>query len=127
MSNLPDLHDGHAPITLQQLFGEALDAFDDWEPGSSEPTVTHEGQIYPISAVFDRMRGCTDILPNNLVVILKERVTKPLTSEAYDQIPFSTAARVMGILVRRRRRSEPSDIAGLIEAMTHSRPSPVRP
>ena len=118
MSHLPELHDGHAPITLQQLFGEALDAYDDWEPGSGEPTVTHDGQVYPISAVFERMRSCTDILPNNLVVIVKERVTKPLTNEAYDQIPFSTAARVMGILVRRRRRSEPSDIAGLIEMMT---------
>ncbi len=57
MSNLPELHDGHAPITLQQLFGEALGAFDDWEQGSAEPTVMHEGQIYPISTVFEQMRA----------------------------------------------------------------------
>ncbi len=60
------------------------------------------------------------------MVLVKERVTKPLTSEAYDQIPFSTAARVMGILIRRRRRSEPMDIAGLIDAMTQARPSLLR-
>ncbi len=32
MNFLPDLHEGHAPITLQHLFRDAIEAFDDWSP-----------------------------------------------------------------------------------------------
>ena len=38
MSNaLPPLHEGHAPITLQQLFREALYAFEEWDTEVTEP------------------------------------------------------------------------------------------
>ena len=57
MSNaLPALHEGHAPITLQQLFREALDAFVEWNTETTEPLVTFEGRIYPISDAFEAMR-----------------------------------------------------------------------
>lgn len=104
MSNaLPTLHEGHAPITLQQLFREALDAFEDWNTETTEPLVTFEERIYPISAVFEALRGCTDIMPHNLLGDITERLTKPWEGEGpLDTMTFSTASRVMGVLVRKR-------------------------
>ncbi|MFS8044431.1 hypothetical protein [Rhizobium sp. BR 314] len=104
MSNaLPPLHEGHAPITLQQLFREALYAFEEWDSEVTEPIVTFEGRIVPISVVFEAMRECTDIVPNNIVSAVTERLTKPWEGEGpLDTMTFSTAARVMGVLVRKR-------------------------
>ncbi|WP_047456801.1 hypothetical protein [Rhizobium rhizogenes] len=104
MSNaLPPLHEGHAPITLQQLFREALYAFEEWDAEVTEPIVTFDGRILPVSVVFEAMRECTDIVPNNIVSAVTERLTKPWAGEGpLDTMTFSTAARVMGVLVRKR-------------------------
>ncbi|MBB5572817.1 MULTISPECIES: hypothetical protein [Rhizobium] len=104
MSNaLPPLHEGHAPITLQQLFREALYAFEEWDTEVTEPIVMFEGKIIPVSVVFEAMRECTDIVPNNIVSAVTERLTKPWEGEGpLDTMTFSTAARVMGVLVRKR-------------------------
>lgn len=100
---LPPLHQGHAPITLQQLFREALYAFEEWDAELTEPIVMFEGRVLPISAVFESMRECTDIVPNTIVGAVTERLTKPWEGEGpLDQMTFSTAARVMGVLVRKR-------------------------
>jgi hypothetical protein len=49
------------------------------------------------------MRECTDIVPNNIVSAVTERLTKPWEGEGpLDTMTFSTAARVMGVLVRKR-------------------------
>ena len=112
MNNLlPELHQGHAPITLHQLFRDALDAYDDWGVGAAEPMVSYEGEDVPISVVFDHMRACTDILPNNMLGAITERLTKPWTTDnPLDEMTFSTAARVMRILSRKRElRSAASD------------------
>ena len=100
---LPPLHKGHAPITLQELFREALYAFEEWDAELTEPIVTFEGRVMPISFVFEAMRECTDIVPMNIVGAVTERLTKPWEGEGpLDQMTFSTAARVMGVLVRKR-------------------------
>lgn len=100
---LPPLHEGHAPITLQQLFREAVHAFEEWSTDSTEPLVTFEGRIFPISAAFEAMRGCTDIMPSNLLGAVTEGLTKPWEGDGpHDTMTFSTAARVMGVLVRKR-------------------------
>ncbi|KAA0700837.1 hypothetical protein DTW90_04220 [Neorhizobium sp. P12A] len=122
---LPPLHQGHAPITLQELFREALYAFEEWDTELTEPIVTFEGKILPISAVFESMRDCTDIVPNVIVGAVTERLTKPWEGEGpLDQMTFSTAARVMGVLVRKRlfanggaiaasaSNSEPAELSG---------------
>ena len=101
---LPELHEGHAPITLHQLFRDALEAYDDWDAGTAAPLVYHQGMTLPIGDVFDHMRDCTDILPNNMVSAITERLTKPWSSESsIDEMTFSTAARVMSIMVRKRQ------------------------
>lgn len=66
---LPALHEGHAPFHLHQAFSDALDAFEDWLPGQSEPIVQLEGRAVPVSAIFGRMRTCFDILPGRLTDI----------------------------------------------------------
>lgn len=100
---LPPLYNGHAPITLQQAFREALYAFEEWDTGLTEPLVTVEGRIAPISRVFEAMRECDDIVPLNLSTAITERLTKPWKGEGpLDQMSFSTAARVMQVLVRKR-------------------------
>jgi hypothetical protein len=100
---LPPLHNGHAPITLQELFREALYAFEEWDAELTEPIVTFEGRVVPISLVFEAMRECNDIVPMNIVGAVTERLTKPWEGEGpLDQMSFSTAARVMRVLVRKR-------------------------
>ncbi|EPE97756.1 hypothetical protein [Rhizobium grahamii] len=100
---LPPLHNGHAPFTLQELFREALYAFEEWDAELTEPIVTFEGRVVPISQVFEAMRQCDDIVPMNIVGAVTERLTKPWEGEGpLDQMSFSTAARVMGVLVRKR-------------------------
>lgn len=107
MSFLPDLHEGHAPITLQLLFRDAIDAFHDWKLGEPEPSVMHEGTLVPISTVFDAMRECTDIMPKTATELVTERLTKPWDGQgSLDVMTFSTAARVMGVLIRKRRLQE---------------------
>lgn len=104
---LPDLHEGHAPITLQHLFRDAIEAFYDWKVGEIEPSVMHEGTLVPISTVFEAMRECTDIVPKTVLEMVTERLTKPWDGDGpLDAMTFSTAARVMGVLVRKRRLQE---------------------
>lgn len=117
MNNLlPQLHEGHAPITLHQLFREALEAYDDWIEGTDVPVVYYQGTPVPIDVVFDHMRNCTDILPNNMVSAVTERLTKPWTSASpLDEMTFSTAARVMCVLTRKRElRRTGTDIDAFI-------------
>ncbi|CAN7650743.1 hypothetical protein [Pararhizobium sp. LjRoot238] len=100
---LPPLYNGHAPITLQELFREALNAFEEWDTELTEPIVTFEGRVIPISLVFEAMCECDDIVPMNIVRAITERLTKPWEGEGpLDQMSFSTAARVMRVLVRKR-------------------------
>jgi len=104
---LPPLYNGHAPITLQELFREALNAFEEWDTELTEPLVTFEGRVIPISLVFEAMRECDDIVPKTIVSAVTERLTKPWEGEGpLDQMSFSTAARVMGVLVRKRLLAE---------------------
>lgn len=112
---LPPLHNGHASITLQAVFRDALDAFESWDTELNEPLVTFEGKILPISLVFDALRECTDILPMNIVGAVTERLTKKWEGEGpLDEMPFSTAARVMGVLVRKRLFSNGTAPVGVV-------------
>ncbi len=124
MSNaLPPLHNGHAPFTLQELFREALYAFEEWDAELTVPIVTFEGRVVPISQVFDAMRQCDDIVPMNIVGAVTERLTKPWEGEGpLDQMTFSTAARVMGVLVRKRLLANGgTDIAAVAAQADESR------
>jgi hypothetical protein len=122
---LPELHQGHAPITLHQLFREALETYDDWGDAAGMPVVVYEETHVPIIAVFEHMRDCTDILPNNMVGAITERLTKPWSGEgSLDEMTFSTAARIMCVLVRKKiSRHGRADIAAFMRRMERRRPS----
>ncbi|MDO9418152.1 hypothetical protein [Pararhizobium sp.] len=123
MAQLPQLHEGHAPITLHHLFRDALDSYEDWDEGAAEPVVIFEGGVVPISAVFEHMRDCTDILPNNLVGAIKDQLSKPLSSDSsLEEMTVSTAARVMRILMRKRQLQHGGgDLASFIRRMERQR------
>ena len=89
---MPPLYNGHAPITLQELFREALYAFEEWDTELTEPIVTFEGWVIPISLVFETMHECDDIVPTNIVSVITERLTKREGEGPLDKMSFSTAA-----------------------------------
>lgn len=68
---LPNLFEGHAPITLQNAFHEALDALDTWHAGEEEPLVAVDSFKVPISHVFARMSACTDLMPRRTRTLLE--------------------------------------------------------
>jgi len=123
MPHLPQLHEGHAPITLHELFRDAVDSFDDWDDGSTEPVVMFEGNVLPISLVFDHMRDCTDILPGNLLGAIRERLTRPWSGDSpLDEMSVSTAARIMSVLSRKRQlRHGGGDLAAFLRRMDRRR------
>lgn len=103
-SILPQLFNGHAPIGLHYLFWEAVLKFEEWEPHEGQPHVTFEGAHIPISDVFNAMRKCTDIVPAALVGEVVARLSKPWVGHGpLGEMSFSTAARIMSLLVRKRR------------------------
>jgi hypothetical protein len=100
---LPPLLNGHAPITLQHLFGDALVKFEDWVDLAPEPIISLNGNILPISSVFEAMRLCTDIVPSNVAGGVIVYLRKPWRGYGpLDEMTYSTAARVMSVLVRKR-------------------------
>jgi hypothetical protein len=104
MTTLPHLSEGHAPITLQNLFRDALFAFDDWSVGTDEPVVPQADDTLLIGNVFAHMRHCTDILPSNLVSEITNHLSKPWEGEGpFNEMTFGTAARMMSVLVRQNR------------------------
>lgn len=112
---LPDLHEGHAPITLQQLFGDALEAFDAWEDERAEPMVIHEDQLLPIGLVFESMRDCTDILPHTLADIVTDTLARNPAATDAEIVTFGDAARLASALTEQRRLYGETAIAAFLD------------
>ncbi|MET0943638.1 MAG: hypothetical protein ABWY13_20010 [Mesorhizobium sp.] len=103
---LPPLHEGHAPTFLHYAFQDALDAYEDWQVGAPEPDVECDGKLTPISAVFGRMRGCTDILPIRVFDDVQAVVDEPsLAQFSGNQVTYAEAARVLRALCVERLKS----------------------
>ena len=112
---LPNLHEGHAPITLQQLFGEALDSFDAWEEERAEPTVIFEDRLVLIGTVFESMRDCTDLLPRVMADIIADKLADgPVASEA-DIVTFADAAHIVCAMIEQRRLYGETAIAAFLD------------
>ena len=73
---LPELFEGHAPITLQNAFHDALEALEEWKEGSEEPLVAVDSFNVPISHIFARMSACTDLLPLRTRDVLETIIDK---------------------------------------------------
>jgi hypothetical protein len=99
---LPALHEGHAPFHLHQAFSDALDAYQDWSIGRVEPQVYYDGHSVAISAVFGRMRTCTDLLPIRLLDDVA--ALAPGLAEATEPPTYADAACIMRALCVERLR-----------------------
>lgn len=73
---LPELYEGHAPITVQNAFHDALEALEEWKEGNEEPRVPVDGFNVPISHIFARMSTCTDLLPLRTRDVLETIIDK---------------------------------------------------
>lgn len=123
LSALPPLHNGHAPFALQQLFSDAFHACEEWGEELTEPIVTFQGRIFPVTVVFQAMRGCRDIAPGNIVRAITARMIKPQEGETpLEEMSLSAAARFMGAVVRKRLLAD----GGLDIFVTASRLTPDR-
>jgi hypothetical protein len=61
------LRNGHAPGNVREAFHDAIEAYEIWEDGEPEPTVTYEVNYKPqditISQACGLVWSCTDIIP----------------------------------------------------------------
>lgn len=102
---LPPLYEGHAPIILHQAFHDALEAFEGWAVGAPEPSIHFEGSPVFISAVFGRMRTCTDILPIRTLDAVRDIVGASASELSEEQVTYAHASLLLRALCVERLRS----------------------
>lgn len=100
---LPELYEGHAPITLQNAFHDALEAIESWLPGEREPGIFLNGiEVSPIRIV-SKMLACTDILPRKSRSVLEAMAGSG--SGLADGANFADGARFAMQMCRARQQS----------------------
>jgi len=93
---LPPLHEGHAPTFLHLAFQDALEAFEGWRAGDVEPAVDCDGRQTAISAVFGRMRTCTDLMPVRILDDVLDLVDGPAAASLDGAMAtYAEAARIL--------------------------------
>jgi hypothetical protein len=102
---LPALHGGHAPINMHYAFEEALEAFEAWAPYIAEPSVEFEGRPVPISAVFGRMRRCSDLLPQRTLALVCDVVGDRAATFDGDHVTYAEVAFLLRALCVERLRN----------------------
>lgn len=103
---LPDLFEGHAPITLQNAFHEALEAFEGWREGEDEPLVSMDGFDVPISHVLAGMSDCTDLLPLRTRAVIETIVNRTLAAGSSGPLFADGVMLVMPLCVERLATSQ---------------------
>jgi hypothetical protein len=103
---LPPLHEGHAPIFLHQAFDDALDAYRQWGLDTDEPAVVLDEKNVPISAVFGRMRSCTDLMPARIIDEVRATAGDNAAGLPGDTPTYAEAAFLMRALCVARLRQE---------------------
>lgn len=103
---LPPLHEGHAPIFLHQAFDDALEAYQQWGLHTDEPAVLLERRDVPISAVFGRMRSCTDLMPARILQEVRATAGERASGLRGDSPTYAEAAFLMRALCVSRLRQE---------------------
>ena len=101
---LPELYKGHAPITLQNGFHDALEALEEWEEGGEEPLVSIDGHSVRISHVFVTMSACTDLMPLRTRAALETIIGKDAVRATGGTL-YADAAKLA--MASARTRSEP--------------------
>lgn len=112
---LPELFEGHAPITLQNAFHDALEALEEWKEGSEEPLVAVDSFNVPISHIFARMSTCTDLLPLRTRDVLETIIDKGSFRATGGSFYADGAKLVMPLCVERMTLSLLRPTASLIQ------------
>jgi hypothetical protein len=77
-------------------FQDALESFETWRHGEPEPSVDCDGKQTAISAVFGRMRTCTDIMPVRIVDDVQALVDDPTLAKLDGpSATYAEAARIL--------------------------------
>lgn len=103
---LPALHEGHAPIHLHLAFEDALEAFENWGLAEMEPEVIFEERPIAISAIFGRMRTCSDLLPQRLLDFTRDVAADLEDRFDEDAITYAQAALLLRALCVERLKAE---------------------
>ena len=103
---LPPLHEGHAPIFLHLAFEDALEAVEAWVPQAEEPEVEFEGKSVPVSAVFGRMRTCTDLIPVRILDDVRDVLGETASGLADGATTYAEAAFLLRAVCVERLRSK---------------------
>lgn len=98
---LPGLFEGHAPITLQSAFHDALEALEEWGEGSEEPRVPVDGLSVPISHVFVAMNTCTDLMPLRTRGVLEAIIDRDVVRATGGTLYADAAKLAMALCVKR--------------------------
>ena len=94
LDKLPLLFEGHASAELLQAFDLALTEFEGWALGEEEPAIVYDGSELPISVVFGRLRGCTDLLPTRLHYDIQALSGRALNDDG-SAVTYADAAQVL--------------------------------
>jgi hypothetical protein len=90
---LPDLFEGHASITLQNAFYDALEALEEWGDRGDEPLISVNGVDVPISEFLRTMGTCTDMIPHRTLSVLEAIVGREMV-RASGRMLFADAVRL---------------------------------
>ena len=90
---LRDLFEGHASITLQNAFYDALEALEEWNGRGEEPLVSVNGLDVPISDFLRRMGACTDMIPHRTLCVLEAIGGREMV-RASERMLFADAVRL---------------------------------
>ena len=111
---IPPLHEGHAPTVLHLAFDDALDAYEGWGLDMEEPAVEFEDKRVPISAVFGRMRRCTDLLPARTIQAVEDVTGMPIA--VAEPATYASAALVLRALSVDRLKGGPVRAEARVQA-----------
>lgn len=116
---LPDLFEGHAPITLQRAFHDALEALEEWGAGSEEPRVPVDSLNVPISHVFAGMNACTDLMPVRTRGVLDAIVDSEVVRAPGGALYADAARLAMALCAKRLGNTAPRRPPTSAIAQTH--------
>lgn len=81
-----------------------MEAYEVWGLNTDEPAVELEGKPVPISAVFGRMRNCTDLLPARILGALGDILGSRAPAAGFEAPTYAHAAFVLRAMCVERLR-----------------------
>jgi hypothetical protein len=92
---------GHCPGHVRETFGNAVEAYCQWQPGEPEPVVefevNYEPRQIPISKACGLVWNCSDIMPGLLWSYVEDTdIIKDVRHQTYGAVARAMYARIKG-------------------------------